>query len=64
VDKVALVQVFSEYFSFPWTTVPYPSVIWDWSNRPVVAAVPSRLGQTPISEVLGTGEYYEISQLR
>jgi hypothetical protein len=44
VDKVALGQVFSEYFSFPFIppiTPQSPSpIIRGWYNRPVVAAVP------------------------
>jgi hypothetical protein len=46
-DKVALGQVFSEYFGFPcqYSDIPIspqsPSpIIWGWHNRPVVAAVP------------------------
>jgi hypothetical protein len=47
VDKVALGQVFSEYFGFPCQSSfhqispqsPSP-IIWGWYNRPVVAAVP------------------------
>jgi hypothetical protein len=47
VDKVALGQVFSEYFGFPCTILIPPispqspsSIIRGWYNRPVVAAVP------------------------
>jgi hypothetical protein len=47
VDKVALEQVFSDYFGFPWpifippTSPQSPSpIIRGWYNRPVVAAVP------------------------
>jgi hypothetical protein len=43
-DKVALGQVFSEYFGFPCQSPSSPSsVIWGWYNRPVVATVPSGL---------------------
>jgi hypothetical protein len=35
VDEVALGQVFSQHF-------------WRWYNRPLVAAVPSRLNLTPL----------------
>jgi hypothetical protein len=37
VAKVALGQVFSEYFGFPCQS-PSP-IIWGWYNRPEVAAV-------------------------
>jgi hypothetical protein len=45
VDKVALGQVFSEYFGFPCLPIFIPPqspspIIWGWYNRPVVAAVP------------------------
>jgi hypothetical protein len=47
VDKVALGQVFSEYFEFPFPIFIPPispqsasPVIRGWYNRPVVAAVP------------------------
>jgi hypothetical protein len=54
VDKVALGQVFSEYF------IPLPifipqspsSIIWGWYNRPVVAAVPSGLSLTPLRIII------------
>jgi hypothetical protein len=46
VDKVALGQVFSEYFGFPCTIFIPPiaplspsPIIWGWYNRPEVAAV-------------------------
>jgi hypothetical protein len=36
VDKVALGQVFSQYFGFSWQFLfPYKSVILGWYNRPV-----------------------------
>jgi hypothetical protein len=45
--KVALGQVFSEYFGFPCQSsfhqfffFPQSHIIWGWYNRPVVAAVP------------------------
>jgi hypothetical protein len=47
VDKVALGQVFSEYFGFPCTIFITPNspqspshIIRGWYNRPVMAAVP------------------------
>jgi hypothetical protein len=47
VDKVALGQVFSEYFGFPLPIFIPPispqspsPIIWGWYSRPVVAAVP------------------------
>jgi hypothetical protein len=44
VDKVALGQVFSEYFGFPYnlhsTNFSTIIIIRGWCNRPVVAAVP------------------------
>jgi hypothetical protein len=48
VDKVALEQVFSEYFGFPPLPIFIPPIspqspspiIWGLYNRPVVAAVP------------------------
>jgi hypothetical protein len=47
VDKVALDQVFSEYFRFPLPIFIPPispqspsPIIRDWYNRPIVAAVP------------------------
>jgi hypothetical protein len=54
VDKVALGQVFFEYFGFPCQSSfhqispqsPSP-IIWGWYNMPVVAAVPSGLSLTP-----------------
>jgi hypothetical protein len=56
VDKVALGQVFSEYFGFPLPIFIPPispqspsSIIWGWYNRPVVAAVPSGLSLTPLT---------------
>jgi hypothetical protein len=56
VDKVALGQVFSEYFGFPMPIFIPPispqsplSIIWGWYNRPVVAAVPSGLSLTPLT---------------
>jgi hypothetical protein len=55
VDKVALGQVFCDYFGFPCQfsfhgIAPQSpsSIIWDWYNRPVVAAVPSGLSLTPL----------------
>jgi hypothetical protein len=45
VDKVALGQVFSEYFDFPYQSSFHqllhnqPHLIWGWYNRPEVAAV-------------------------
>jgi hypothetical protein len=48
VDKLALGQVFSEYFGFPPLSIFIPPIspqspspiIRGWYNRPVVAAVP------------------------
>jgi hypothetical protein len=48
VDKLALGQVFSEYFGFPCLPIFIPPIspqssspiIRDWYNRPVVAAIP------------------------
>jgi hypothetical protein len=48
VDKVALGQVFSEYFGFPCLPIFIPPVspqsplplVWGWYNRPAVAAEP------------------------
>jgi hypothetical protein len=55
VNKVALRQVFSEYFGFPLPifiplTAPQStsSIIWGWCNRPVVAAIPSELSFTQL----------------
>jgi hypothetical protein len=54
VDKVALGQVFSEYFCFlpifspPIAPQSLSSIIWGWYNRPIVAAVPSGLSLTPL----------------
>jgi hypothetical protein len=55
VDKVALGQVFSEYFGLPLpifipaiTPQSPSSIIWGLYNRPEVAAVPSGLSPTPI----------------
>jgi hypothetical protein len=55
VDKVALGQVFSEYFGFPCQSSFHQfhhkspsSIIWGWYNRPVVAAVPRGLSLTPL----------------
>jgi hypothetical protein len=55
VDKVALGQVFSEYFRFslpifipPIAPQSPSSIIWRWYSRPVVAAVPSGLSLTPL----------------
>jgi hypothetical protein len=47
VDKVALVQVFPEYFGFFLPSIPpiappsssSSSIIWGWYNRPLVASV-------------------------
>jgi hypothetical protein len=54
VDKVALGQVFSEYFGFPClipSTAPHSSsIIRGWHNRSVVADVPSGLSHTPPQE--------------
>jgi hypothetical protein len=55
VDKMALGQVFSEYFGFPCQS-PFhqllhnhpSSIIWGLYNRPEVAAVPSGLSPTPL----------------
>jgi hypothetical protein len=54
VDKVALGQVFSEYFGFllpifilPITPQSPSPIIWGWYNRPEVAAVPSGTSWTP-----------------
>jgi hypothetical protein len=54
VHKVALGQVFSEYFGFPCQSSFHQllqkspsSIIWGWYNRPEVAAVPSGLSPTP-----------------
>jgi hypothetical protein len=55
VNKVALGQVFSDYFGFPCLIFIPPispqspsSIIWGWYNRPVVAAVPSGLSLTSL----------------
>jgi hypothetical protein len=55
VDKVALGQVFSEYFGFPCQSSfhqllhnHHHLVIWGWYSRQVVAAVPSGLSLTPL----------------
>jgi hypothetical protein len=46
VDKVALGQVFSDYFGFPCQPIfippisPQSPIIRGWYNRPVVAAAP------------------------
>jgi hypothetical protein len=57
VDKVG--QVFSEYFGFPCQSLFHQllhshhlSIIWGWYNRPVVAAVPSGLGLTPLTIII------------
>jgi hypothetical protein len=54
VDKVALGQVLSEYFGFPYQSsfqqiAPQSSssIIWGLYNRPEVAAVPNGLSSTP-----------------
>jgi hypothetical protein len=52
--KVALGQVFSEYFGFPANFIPPvapqspSSIIWGWHNRPEVAAIPSGLSLTQL----------------
>jgi hypothetical protein len=51
--KVALGQVFCEYFGFPCQSSPIApqstsSVIWSWYNGPIVAAVPSGFSLTPL----------------
>jgi hypothetical protein len=54
-DKVALGQVFSEYFCFPCQSSFHqspPSIIWGWYNRPVLAAVPSGLSLTPLTIII------------
>jgi hypothetical protein len=62
IDKVALGQVFSEYFGFPLPIFIPPivpqsssssssSVIWGWYNRPVMAAVPSGLSLAPLRTI-------------
>jgi hypothetical protein len=50
VNKVALGQFFSQYFYFPCQSSfhqllhdHHHLIIWDWYNRPVVAALPSYL---------------------
>jgi hypothetical protein len=43
VDKVALGQVFSEYFGFPCQSSFHQLLIWGLYNRPEVAAVPRDL---------------------
>jgi hypothetical protein len=55
VDKVALGQVFPEYFGFPCQIFILPiapqspsSLFWGLYNRPEVAAVPSGLSPTPL----------------
>jgi hypothetical protein len=55
VDKVALGQVFSEYFGFPLPIFIPPiapqspsSIIWGLYKRPEMAAVPSELCPTPL----------------
>jgi hypothetical protein len=64
VDKVALGQVFSEYFGFPCQSSFPPispqspsSIIWGWYNRPIVAAVPSGLSLTPLKIILKKSVY-------
>jgi hypothetical protein len=59
VEKVALQQVFSEYFGFPLLSFILPvapqsssSIIWGWYSRPVVAAVPSGLSLTPLTPII------------
>jgi hypothetical protein len=54
VDKVALGQVFSEYFGFPCQSSFHQllkksssSIIWGLYNRPEVAAVPTDLVPPP-----------------
>jgi hypothetical protein len=69
VDKVALGQIFSEFFRFslpifipPIAPQSPPSIIWGLYNRPVVAAVPSGLSPTPlikkINRVDGIQEFH------
>jgi hypothetical protein len=48
VDKVALGQVFSEYFIPPIAPQSPSSILWGWYSRPVVAAVPSGLSLTSL----------------
>jgi hypothetical protein len=55
VDKVALGQVFSEYFGFPCQssfhqllTQSPSSIIWSLYNKPEVAVVPSGHSLTPL----------------
>jgi hypothetical protein len=56
VDKVALGQVFSEYFGFPANphstncSITIIIIIRGWYNRPTVATVPSGLSLTPPRE--------------
>jgi hypothetical protein len=53
VDKVALGNVFSKYFGFPFQSSfhqllhNHHHVIWGWYNRPIVATVRSGLSLTP-----------------
>jgi hypothetical protein len=56
VDKVALGQVFSQYFGFPLPRIPPTaphssySIIWDWYNRPDSGLSSSGLGSTSPQE--------------
>jgi hypothetical protein len=60
VDKVAPGKVFSEYFGLPCQSSFIPpiapkspsSIIWDWYNRPIVAAVTSGLSLTPLRIII------------
>jgi hypothetical protein len=65
VDKVALGQIFSEYFSFPLPIfIPPiapqlpPSIIGGWYNRPVVAAVPTGLSLSPLRIIIIKKQVY------
>jgi hypothetical protein len=49
-DKVALGQIFIEYFGYPCQSSFHQLLHnhWGWCNRPIVAAVPSGLSLIPL----------------
>jgi hypothetical protein len=55
VDKMALGQVFFEYFDFPCQFSMlhnHPHIIWGLYNKPILAAVPSGLSFTPLIVII------------
>jgi hypothetical protein len=62
VNKVALGQVFSKHFGFPFQSAFHQLLhnhhhlfIWGWYNRPIVVAVLSGLSLTPLRIIIKNG---------